>query len=144
MSQLETTPFSQGFVALALEQAGYDPADAKQAGVYAIKCNHPTSDLEALTRRWLAVFESTPDYLEEVATASDVAYVGASNHSVFDRLIDHADGEKRKARFLQVFEPVELLTIWPDEDALQNERQYAYQFKREHPEWCVVCDGEPV
>lgn len=130
MSQTTTNPFQSGYVSLALEQAGYDPAEAKQPGVYALRCRKPTHDFEALTRRWLAVFEDTPDYLHDVAQASQIVYCGASG-SIFDRLVDHAEGDKRVTTFLKVFEPREILRIWPDREPFLREQQYADRLTRE-------------
>lgn len=131
MPQLETTPFSNGHVALALEQAGYDPSDAHQPGCYALSCHKPTSDLERLTRRWLRFSDHAPPYLEQCAQASQIVYVGMSTRNVFDRLIDHAEGEKRQVTFLKVFPPVEIHAFWPDDKPRQEEQSYADRLTRE-------------
>lgn len=130
MPQLETTPFSNGHVALALENAGYDPSDAHQPGCYALSCHKPTSDLERLTRRWLRFSDHAPPYLPQCADASQIVYCGASG-SIFDRLVDHAEGDKRVTTFLKVFEPREILRIWPDKEPFLRERQYADRLTRE-------------
>lgn len=138
MSQLETPPLSNGYVAQAINRLGHDPADAKVAGCYAIKCNHPGHDLEALTRRWLDETGKEAPYLTECAQARAIAYVGASGN-IFERLVDHTDAKVRKSVFLQVFEPAELLAIYPDKHPMQNEQQYADALQADYPDWYVHC-----
>lgn len=138
MPSLETPPLSNGHVALALERLGHDPADAKVPGCYALLTNKPTSDLERLTRRWLDETGKEAPYLTECAQARAIAYVGASGN-IFERLVDHTDAKVRQSVFLQVFEPVELLAIYPDKHPMQNEQQYADALAQEHPDWYVHC-----
>ena len=141
MQTTKNTPLSEGFVALALEELGHDPADAKVPGCYAIRCNHPTKDLEALTRRWLDETGKEAPYLAECAEAEEIAYVGASGN-IFDRLVDHTRRDKpkvRQATFLKVFAPRELLAIYPDDEPFLHEQQYADNLAHAHESWYVHC-----
>lgn len=90
-------------------------ADAHGPGVYALEAAVPDS-VEAVHRAWHDHGDPPPDWmLTRLAQAERVAYVGASNRSVYDRLQDHAEGEVRKATLLEVFDPVGVIGVWPAE-----------------------------
>lgn len=98
-------------------------ADAHNSGTYAVECDAPGS-LESVARRWAGISDQPlPDgYAARIAEADTVAYVGASNSSVYDRLRDHVDGDVRKATFLTAFPPVEVIDVWPSNgDAMTDE-----------------------
>lgn len=98
-------------------------SDARQPGTYALECDTP-DHLEPVARRWAGISDQPlPDgYAARIAEADTVAYVGASNSSVYDRLRDHVAGDVRKATFLTAFPPVDVLDVWPSNgDAMTDE-----------------------
>ena len=83
-------------------------------GCYALRVNTP-NDVESVARAFLSASDVTPPdaYLDRF-TADRVAYVGASI-DVYSRIMDHADGQVRKATFLQAFNAVDVIDVWPTE-----------------------------
>ena len=88
--------------------------DAHSKGCYGLRVETP-NDVESIARAFLSVSDVTPPdaYLDRL-TADRVAYVGASI-DVYSRLMDHADGQVRKAMFLQAFDAVDVVDVWPTE-----------------------------
>jgi len=98
-------------------------SDARNPGTYALKCDAPDY-LEPVARRWAGIRDQPlPDgYAARIAEADTVAYVGASNSSVYDRLRDHVAGDVRKATFLTAFPPVGVIDVWlSNGDAMTDE-----------------------
>lgn len=119
--------------------AGMTPTAARTPGVYVIECATPqTRSLEAHTRRWLAVtdHDTTPPYLDSVAAAKRLFYVGGSESDVYARLQDHADGEHRQVAFLSVYPPARIERVVPtDADrALERESSLAVVLSNEWPD----------
>jgi predicted GIY-YIG superfamily endonuclease len=114
--------------------------DSRGPGVYALEVTTP-ADPEAVARAWLAVVDAAPPEGTFARLAADrVAYVGASD-DVYARLADHARGAVRQATFLEVFDPVDVVGVWPDPDPFQTaERERARALSREG--WVCWCDGE--
>jgi len=84
---------------------------SKGPGTYALQVNTP-DDLEAVAQAFANVSDVVPEEKTLARLTSDhVAYVGASNN-VYDRLMDHADGEVRQTLFLRAFKPVDLVGVW--------------------------------
>ena len=116
--------------------------DAHGKGCYAIRVKTP-NDVESVARAFLSVSDVTPPdaYLDRL-TADRVAYVGASI-DVYSRLMDHADGQVRKATFLQAFDPVDVIDVWPTE---RGKDPFEQEYKRasELSQRGFVCwtDGE--
>ena len=102
---------TQSTVNQTLDERGLlDAAHGK--GCYAIRVKTP-NDVESVARAFLSVSDVTPlDGFMERLTADRVAYVGASI-DVYSRLMDHADGQVRKATFLQAFDAVDVIDVPP-------------------------------
>lgn len=109
----------------ALDHAGLLD-DSHGPGCYAIALDVPGS-VEAAHRRWLEHFDTFPgdDAIARLVGAQRVAYVGASK-DVYSRLMDHAEGEVRKARVMQPFPAVEVLDVSPRPSPFDYERERAY------------------
>lgn len=98
-------------------------SDARNPGTYAVECDAP-DNLEPVARRWAGISDRPlPDgYAARIAEADTVAYVGASDNSVYGRLQDHTNGEVRQATFLSAFPPIDVLDVWPaDQSAFSDE-----------------------
>ena len=111
-------------------------------GCYAIRVKTP-NDVESVARAFLSVSDVTPPdaYLDRL-TADRVAYVGASI-DVYSRLMDHADGQVRKATFLQAFDAVDVIDVWPTErgkDPFDQEYNRAAELSRSG--WVAYTDGK--
>ena len=116
--------------------------DSNGKGCYALRVKTP-NDVESVARAFLSVSDVTPPdaYLDRL-TAERVAYVGASI-DVYSRLMDHADGQVRKAMFLQAFDAVDIVDVWPTErgkDPFEQEYNRASELSRQG--WVVWTDGE--
>jgi hypothetical protein len=97
-------------------------SDARNPGTYALICDAP-DNIEPVARRWASISDTPmPDgYAARIADADTVAYVGASNRSIYGRLQDHTNGEVRQATFLTAFPPVDVLDVWPARSAFDDE-----------------------
>ena len=132
---------TQSTVNQTLDDRGLlDAAHGK--GCYALRVNTP-NDVESVARSFLSVSDVTPlDGFMERLTADRVAYVGASI-DVYSRLMDHADGQVRKATLLQAFDAVDVIDVWPTErgkDPFEQEYNRASELSRQG--WVVWTDGE--
>lgn len=118
--------------------------DSRADGVYGLEARVPDS-VEAVHRAWLAVSDVTPPdgTLTRLASADRVCYVGASGN-VYGRLQEHtaSDEEKvRSATFLEVFDPIGVVGVWPAEDPGETaERERAQALARDG--WVAYSDGE--
>ena len=115
--------------------------DAHSKGCYGLRVETP-NDVESIARAFLSVSDVTPPdaYLDRL-TADRVAYVGASI-DVYSRLMDHADGQVRKAMFLQALDAVDVVDVWPTErgkDPFEQEYNRASELSRSG--WVVWTDG---
>jgi len=114
-------------------------ADATGPGVYALRVQTPDS-AEAVARAFFdaGVAEPPHEALSRL-TASDVAYVGASM-CVRDRLAEHARGDVRRATFLEAFDPVDVVGVWPDPEPFTTaERAHGRDLRADG--WVVWSDG---
>ena len=115
--------------------------DSHGKGCYGLRVETP-NDVESVARAFLSVSDVTPPdaYLDQL-TADRVAYVGASI-DVYSRLMDHADGQVRKATFLEAFDAVDVIDVWPTErgkDPFEQEYNRASELSRSG--WVVWTDG---
>ena len=130
----------QSTVNQTLDERGLlDAAHGK--GCYGLRVETP-NDVESVARAFLSVSDITPPdaYLDRL-TADRVAYVGASI-DVYSRVMDHADGHVRKATFLQAFDAVDVIDVWPTErgkDPFEQEYNRASELSRQG--WVVWTDG---
>ena len=87
--------------------------DAHGAGTYALTVAVPDA-VDAVQRRWLnAIDAPLPDaYADQLAAAETCLYVGRSG-DIYDRVMDHARGDVRRASFLRAFEFVDVAGVWP-------------------------------
>lgn len=120
-----TDEFDPTSVHESLDHAGLLD-DAHGKGVYAIALDVPDS-VEEAHRQWLEHFETSPgdDAIARLVGADQVAYVGASS-DVYSRIMDHAEGDVRKASVLEAFPPVEVVEVWPHPSPFDYERERAY------------------
>lgn len=116
--------------------------DAHGPGCYALRLEVPDSIHEA-HRRWRDHFDALPadDAVTRLARAPRVAYVGASQ-DVYGRIMDHAEGEVRKAAVFRPFPPEEVIDIYPSDDPFRDEMQTARDLSEEG--WLVWVNGEVV
>jgi len=114
---------------------------AQQPGTYALRVETPHEE-EVIARSFREEVDALPDDdVIERLTADAVCYVGASGN-VYERLQDHTEGDVRQSLFLALFEPVELLGVWPAENAFETEYRKALELS----ERGFVCwvDGQVV
>ena len=99
--------------------------DAHDAGVYALALDVPDS-VEAVQRRRLAVADSPwpDDMAAQFAAAERVVYVGESG-DIYDRLMDHARGDVRRAALVAAYPIVDVVGVWPGERSATAERDRA-------------------
>jgi predicted GIY-YIG superfamily endonuclease len=91
------------YLSVAMEAFVDDLADAHQPGVYVLELSNPvSSDYEAHTRLWLEEFEVTPEFLDSVAEANKLLYVGAAE-DVYERLQEHLESPNRSTKLSKVF-----------------------------------------
>jgi hypothetical protein len=116
-------------------------ADSQQPGTYALRVETP-DDAESIARGFRGRVDAMPDDdVIERLTADAVCYVGASG-CVYDRLQDHTEGDVRQSLFLSLFSPVELLGVWPSENAFETEYRKALELSDRG--FVVWCDGEVI
>lgn len=102
---------------------------AQKPGVYCLELEPPPETHDAVAERWHAVFETAPEGLyARLADAAKLCYVGAAGTSVYDRIEDHAAGEKRKAAVLEVFPPVGVLGVEACGEPFEREYGYALEW----------------
>jgi len=124
----------------ALEDLG-TLTESQAPGTYAIRVAVPDG-VESVQRQWLdAIDAPLPDaYAEQLAAAETCLYVGRSG-DVYDRLLDHARGDVRKASFVHAFGVAGVRGVWPgDENSVVAERARAQSLS----DASTVCwmDGE--
>ena len=110
-------------------------------GIYALRVAVPNG-VEAIQRTWLdAIDAPLPDPMaEQVADADTALYVGRSGN-VYDRIMDHADGQVRRASFIRAFGMVDIHGVYPeDENTGVAERNRARSLSSATT--CVWTDGE--
>lgn len=113
--------------------------DAHGSGTYALEVETPDT-VEGVARAFLKVADGTPtDHVCDRLTAQRVAYVGASK-DVYSRLQDHAEAEVRQATFLEAFDAVDVVGVWPTDTPFQAEFNRAAALSREG--WVAYTDGE--
>jgi len=80
-----------------------DLSDAHEPGVYVVELSTPSmSSYEHYTRLWLQEHEAIPDYVQSIAAAERLLYVGASDN-VYDRLQEHLNNPNRSTVVAEVF-----------------------------------------
>lgn len=122
-----------------LDHAGLLDA-AHGPGCYALRLSVPDTHA-AVVDAWDATHDVRPggSELADLAAADRVAYVGASGN-VYERIMDHARGDKRKATYLEAFPPVEVVDVFSGTRAFTAEWNNALELARDG--WAVCCDGE--
>ena len=85
-------------------------------GVYALRVSVP-SGVEAIQREWLnAIDAPLPDaYAEQLAESAVALYVGRSA-DVYDRLMDHARADVRRASFVRAFGMADIHGVYPEDE----------------------------
>jgi len=116
--------------------------DAHGPGCYALRLDVPDSIHDAHAR-WREYFDALPgdDAVTRMAQRTRVAYVGASG-DVYDRLMDHAEAQVRKAAVLRPFLPLEVIGVYPSEDPFRDEVQTARDLGEDG--WLCWVNGEVV
>ena len=116
-------------------------AASQGPGTYAIVVAVPNG-VESVQRTWLdAIDAPLPDaYAEQLAAAETCLYVGRSG-DVYDRIMDHADGQVRRASFIRAFGMTDIHGVWPyDANTGVAERNRARSLSSATT--CVWSDGE--
>jgi len=115
-------------------------ADAHEPGCYALRVETPDTEIE-VAKQWRQHHVNKPPdgVIERLADAERVAYVGASG-DIYQRLCDHVGGEVRRATFLSIFPPREVVEIGPCEDPFDAEFNRAMRLVSDG--WTVWTDGE--
>jgi len=111
-------------------------------GCYALRVHVPDGKAHVDDAFRDVVDVAPPDkHLDKLADADDVAYVGASG-DVYARLMDHAEAEVRQSLFLQAFEAVTVVDVWPSPAPFESEFNRARTLSDKG--WTVWSDGEVV
>ena len=95
-------------------------------GIYALRASVP-NNVESVQRQWLKAIDAPlPDeYADQLADAETCLYVGRSGN-VYDRLMDHARADVRRASFVRAFGMADIHGVWPgDENTGVAERNRA-------------------
>ena len=110
------------------------------SGCYALRVAVPNG-VESVQRTWLdAIDAPLPDaYAEQLADAETCLYVGRSG-DVYDRIMDHADGQVRRASFIRAFGMTDIHGVWPD-DANTGVAERNRARSLSSATTCVWCDG---
>ena len=111
------------------------------SGCYALRVSVP-NNVESVQRTWLdAIGAPLPDaYAEQLADADTCLYVGRSGN-VYDRIMDHADGQVRRASFIRAFGMADVHGVWPD-DANTGVAERNRARSLSSATTCVWSDGE--
>ena len=90
--------------------------ESHNPGCYALECNVPDS-VESVQRIWLKHFDDPlPDgYAVELAESAVDLYVGRSG-DVYDRLMDHARSDVRRASFVRAFGMTDIHGVYPEDE----------------------------
>ena len=110
-------------------------------GCYALRASVP-NNVESVQRTWLdAIDAPLPDeYADQLAAAETCLYVGRSG-DVYDRLMDHARADVRRASFVRAFGMADVHGVWPgDENTGVAERNRARSLS--DADTVVWTDGE--
>ena len=110
-------------------------------GIYALRVTVP-NNVESVHRTWLDAIDAPllDEYAEQVAAARVCLYVGRSGN-VYDRIMDHADGQVRRASFIRAFGMTDIHGVWPD-DANTGVAERDRARSLSSATTCVWCDGE--
>ena len=86
------------------------------SGCYALRVSVPNG-VESVQRTWLdAIDAPLPDaYAEQLAAAETCLYVGRSG-DVYDRIMDHARGDVRRASFIRAFGMSDVYGVYPEDE----------------------------
>lgn len=105
-------------------------------GCYALRLTDPPDDPRAVFEAWTAVHGHAPQYvIDGLADTTRLAYVGQSSN-VYERLIDHAEGEVRQTAIMRVFPPVDVLGVKAVDEPSEQEYNYAKAWiEREYDCW---------
>jgi predicted GIY-YIG superfamily endonuclease len=130
------------------EQLLQQTDDPTQPGVYVLALDNPGPRLEDHARRWYQEYKTVhPDDVAAMVGANQMLYVGAAKN-LAARLEEHVTGEKKQAKWLTVYPPVEVRQVGVSASvytAFQTETQTAYRVAEATPgTTVVVCDGEVV
>jgi len=102
---------------------------ASDPGCYALNIETPAGGHETHARVWLeSGYEETPPYLQQIADASRVIYVGRSSN-VRQRIQEHLDGDTRKATLPSVYEVFGICGVQWGTNTDHAERSYADHFR---------------
>ena len=110
-------------------------------GCYALRVSVP-NNVESVQRTWLdAIGAPLPDeYAKQLAAAETCLYVGRSVN-VYDRIMDHARADIRRASFIRAFGMTDVHGVYPeDENSGVAERDRARSLSSATT--CVWSDGE--
>jgi hypothetical protein len=122
-----------------------DTTAAKRPGVYALELSKPDhAGHEMLSRLWLSEHDAIPEYLERIADADRVLYVGAATgeNGVLGRFRTHLNNPNRSSVVAEVFPIHHIEQIWwynTPTEADDREHGHALDLAREHPEAYVHC-----
>ena len=85
-------------------------------GCYALRASVP-NNVESVQRTWLdAIDAPLPDeHAEQLAAADTCLYVGRSG-DVYDRLMDHARSDVRRASFVRAFGMADIHGVYPEDE----------------------------
>ena len=91
-------------------------AASQGPGTYAIVVAVPDG-VESVQRTWLdAIDAPLPDeYAEQLAEAETCLYVGRSGN-VYDRIMDHARSDVRRASFIRAFGMADIHGVYPEDE----------------------------
>lgn len=109
-----------------------DLANATDAGVYVLRLSVPeTTDYEAYVRLWLDQHDTIPEYLELIADAPGILYVGAAEN-VRDRIEEHLTAPNQSSAVAQVF-PIHSIEAvhWFETPAEAFEREHGIALQKD-------------
>jgi len=122
----------------ALASHTTDRHDGTDSGVYALRCCSPGDTVEEHHRRWRDYYDVVPETIDRLASADQLAYVGAASN-VRARLEDHISGDVRQAAFTTVYPPYSIVSVtWTHntDAAFERELRVAFDLSDTCTVWC--------
>lgn len=106
--------------------------EARQPGCYAIELETPSDRPVAVINRWTDHFDvgMPGEYATRLADADRLVYIGAHGTSVYERLCQHAAGEK-SSTIMDVWPPVAVVSILQTDSPDAMEFNYTQEYARE-------------
>lgn len=115
--------------------------DGRRPGCYALRLLDPFDDPHAIRTMWEDQYDANPPagFCERLAEADRFVYVGSHGQSVYERVMQHAEG-KKSSTIMNLWPPVGIVAWWPEDNPKDMEWGHANEMANKKT--CVWQDGE--